>query len=222
MLPSFVWHDFCEVIADLNEYGLNLNPSWFIPHHEFRFPMIGETHLGRARLTLRSAIEPWYVLGEEPGSAGTARYVDSSVERLELLVDGLEASRYRLLCNGHPLPMHPTGTSGQYVAGIRYRAWQPPRCLHPTIGIHHPLTFELYDSHQSLSVGGCTYHVVDPGGRGTERFPINSFEAESRRATRFEKVGFTGQRFDLPETSIPNSVTSYPFTFDLRRVNGIS
>jgi uncharacterized protein (DUF2126 family)/transglutaminase-like putative cysteine protease len=222
MLPSFVWRDFCEVIADLNEYGLNLNPSWFIPHHEFRFPMIGETHLGRARLTLRSAIEPWYVLGEEPGSAGTARYVDSSVERLELLVDGLEASRYRLLCNGHPLPMHPTGTSGQYVAGIRYRAWQPPRCLHPTIGIHHPLTFELYDSHQSLSVGGCTYHVVDPGGRGTERFPINSFEAESRRATRFEKVGFTGQRFDLPETSIPNSVTSYPFTFDLRRVNGIS
>ncbi|MGB0600017.1 MAG: DUF2126 domain-containing protein [Rubripirellula sp.] len=217
MLPHFVWSDLCDVISELSRFGTHLKPAWFLPHYEFRFPPIGQVQCGQVTLNLRSAIEPWYVMGEEPGGGGTVRFVDSSLERLEIRVDGFLSARHQVWCNGIAVPLHPTENSGQFVAGIRYRAWQPPRCLHPTVSTHCPLRFEVIDVANQLSIGGCTYHVTDPSGRSSERFPINANESEARRATRFDKLGMTGGKI-VPKPLIVSSASNqYPLTLDLRR-----
>ena len=112
-------------MSELNESGYPLKSEWFAPHLEFRFPHYGTIHSRDIVLELRQAIEPWHVLGEEPGASGTVRYVDSSIERLQVLVDGMVEPRHVISCNGLRVPLHPTGINGQYVAGVRYRAWQP-------------------------------------------------------------------------------------------------
>ena len=217
MLPHFVWKDLCDATAELGQNGITVDPNWFAPHHEFRFPMLGNVCYQDVQLSLRSAIEPWYVMGEEPGGSGTTRFVDSSIERLELLLDGLDITRFRLLCNGIQVPLHSTGIQGQFVAGVRFRAWQPPRCLHPTIGVHSPLKFDILDTRCHQSIGGCTYHVAHPGGRGTDRFPINANEAESRRAARFSFLGMTGGPIESYQAPPSTEVAPYPVTLDLRR-----
>ncbi|MFK8113666.1 MAG: DUF2126 domain-containing protein [Rubripirellula sp.] len=222
MLPHFVWQDLCDVTRELNSTGIEIDPQWFVPHFEFRFPSIGEVNYQGIDLQIRSAIEPWYVMGEDSAAGGTARYVDSSVERLEVLLGNFDATRFRVLCNGINVPLHKTSTLGQFVAGIRYRAWQPPRCLHPTIGVHTPLRIEVVDLRNHCSIGGCTYHVSHPGGRGTDRFPINASEAESRRAARFEDQGMSGGVVEIPPLAMPRGHEPYPVTLDLRRVmNGV-
>ncbi len=217
MLPHYVWKDLCDATAEICRSGITIDPNWFAPHHEFRFPMLGEVTYQDVQMTLRSAIEPWYVMGEEPGASGTTRFVDSSVERLELLLDGLDNTRFRVLCNGINVPLHATDIQGQYVAGIRFRAWQPPRCLHPTIGVHCPLKFDILDTRCDQSIGGCTYHVAHPGGRGTDRFPINANEAESRRAARFSFLGMTGGPIESYRVPPDTQSNPYPVTLDLRR-----
>ncbi|MEM9643799.1 MAG: transglutaminase family protein, partial [Planctomycetota bacterium] len=219
MLPHCVWTDFQDVIAFLDRRGLGIEHEWFGPHFEFRFPRIGSATYDDVTLTLRNAIEPWYVMGEEPGASGTTRFVDSSVERVELRAENFDVSRHAILCNGRTVPMHATGIQGTFIAGVRFRAWQPPRCLHPTIGIDAPLRFELVDRETGYSRGGCTYHVVHPGGRGTDRFPINSVEAESRRAARFDVESMTGGVIDLPPFYPPAGNQAFPITFDLLRAN---
>ena len=168
-------------------------------------------------MELRQAIEPWYVLGEEPGAGGTARHVDSSVERLEVRVDGLTAERMAVLCNGRRLPLQSTGTHGEFACGVRYRAWQPPRCLHPTIGVHTPLAFDLVDVHAGRSLGGCTYHVGHPGGRNYETFAVNSNEAEARRRARFFPYGSTTGPIAVPPVHMN---PEFPATLDLRWDHG--
>ncbi|TWU61006.1 hypothetical protein V7x_53170 [Crateriforma conspicua] len=219
MLPHFVWSDFLDVLRFMKHRGLGLEPDWFGTHYEFRFPRIGEVTYENVSLTLRNAIEPWYVMGEEPGASGTTRFVDSSVERMEVRAENFDPSRHALLCNGLRVPMHATGIKGTYVTGIRYRAWQPPRCLHPTIGIHSPLRFEVVNINTAASIGGCTYHVVHPGGRGTDSFPVNSVEAESRRASRFDTESLTGGLIQLPPMPPIGSDEAYPVTFDLLRAS---
>jgi len=167
-----------------------------------------------ATISLRTAIEPWYVLGEEPGGGGTVRYVDSSVERMEVKVVGLDAKRYKVLCNGIELPLQGTGDPDSYVSGIRYRAWWPPSCLHPTIPLHTPLVVDLWDIRAGRMVGGCTYHVAHPGGRNYETFPINALEAEGRRIARFLPYGHTPGQI-VPRMPRPNA--EFPSTLDLRR-----
>lgn len=214
MLPHFVAQDFQEVIAELVEAGYPLEPDWFAPHFEFRFPMCGQVTQQGVHLELRQAIEPWHVLGEEPGAGGTVRYVDSSVERLQVKVQGLTDSRYIVSANGRRVPLHPTGTRGEFVAGVRYRAWQPPSCLHPTIGVHTPVVIDIIDTWNKRSVGGCTWHVAHPGGRSFDTFPVNSNEAESRRAARFFPTGHTAGTFAIPPSE---HNPDFPLTLDLRR-----
>jgi uncharacterized protein (DUF2126 family) len=214
MLPHFIKDDLNEIISDLNEAGMAFDPAWFEPHHEFRFPLIGELEARNIRLELRQAIEPWHVLGEEQGSGGTSRYVDSSVERIQVKLQGLTDSRHVLCCNGKSVPLHSTGRQGEFVAGIRFRAWDPYSALHPTKPIDSPLTFDLVDSWNQRSIGGCQYHVTHPGGRAFEDFPLNAFVAESRRRSRFTVLNRTPGQIE-PELTLPSK--DYPMTLDLQR-----
>ena len=218
LLPSFVKMDFDDVLREMREAGFAFDAAWFAPHFEFRFPQVGQVQSQGIALTLRSALEPWHVMGEENAPGGTARYVDSSLERIEVRVSGLNESRYVVTCNGRALAMQPTGVQGEYVAGVRYRAWAPPSALHPTIGVHTPLVFDIVDTWMKRSLGGCQYHVAHPGGRNYDSFPVNAYEAESRRLARFFRLGHTPGTMVVPPATInvPGS-REFPFTLDLRR-----
>jgi len=237
MLPHYVREDMRHVVNDLQRAGYGFELEWLDPFFEFRFPAYGSTVIDNMELELHFAIEPWHVLGEEVGSSGTARFVDSSVERMQVKVGGFTEGRYVLACNGRRLPLRNTGRKGEFVAGVRYRAWQPPSALHPTISPHVPLVFDVIDTWNGHAVGGCTYHVAHPGGRSYDTFPVNAFEAEARRITRFWNYGHTSGAVirpplqALPATSqfivhdsAPRPMApppeepgmDYPFTLDLR------
>ena len=217
MLSTFVQMDFDDVLADLRAAGYAFDRAWFAPHFEFRFPLVGEFDASGVALTLRHALEPWHVMGEEGGPGGTVRFVDSSLERIEVRALGLNENRHTVTVNGVPLPLQPTGRASEYVAGVRFRAWQASSSLHPTIGVHAPLTFDLVDNWAERSLGGCQYHVAHPGGRNYQTFPVNAYEAQSRRRARFFTIGHTPGPMSVKarERSL-----EMPFTLDLRRVGG--
>ena len=215
MLPHHVWSDLGEVVADLNRAGFPFQLDWFAPHFEFRFPRHGAVRFGDVEVEIRHALEPWPVLGEEQALGATARYVDSSMERLQVRVTGLTEGRYFVTAGGRRLPLTPTGVKGEYVAGLRYRAWHPPSALHPAIGVHTPIVFDLYDAWNRRAVAGCTYHVAHPAGRNYDVFPVNAYEAEARRLSRFVPSGHTPNPYwPASETINPD----YPHTLDLRRL----
>jgi uncharacterized protein (DUF2126 family) len=215
MLPHFVDQDLDDVLYETSLAGFPIKREWFAPHMEFRFPHFGSVQQRGLNLELRQAIEPWHVLGEEPAGGGTVRYVDSSIERLQVKVDGMTDTRHVVACNGIRIPLHPTGTNGQFVAGIRYKAWPAPNALHPTIPVHSPLTFDIYDTWSGRSIGGCTYYVSHPGGRSYDHLPVNSYEAEGRRISRFYKIGHTPGSSNVREVPVSRE---HPLTLDLRRV----
>lgn len=216
MLPWFLQRDLGDVVADLKRFGFDFDSAWFAPHLEFRCPKIGELTFDDSHIELRQAIEPWYVLGEEPGGGGTTRYVDSSVERLQVLATNLNTERYAVAVNGIEIPLAETAAVGRHVAGVRYRAWQPPSCLHPTIPVNTPLVFDIVDRHQQTAVAGCRYHIDEPGGINPPGLPVNALEAESRRAARFEAMGHTTGRTEL---RTPQTSDAFPLTLDLRWVH---
>jgi uncharacterized protein (DUF2126 family)/transglutaminase-like putative cysteine protease len=214
MLPHFLWEDLGSIIGDLRAAGLPADLEWFRPHLDFRFPRLGRIEFANIELELRQALEPWHVMGEESSTGGTARYVDSSLERVQLKVSGLFGDRYAVACHGRTVPLTPTGTQGEAVAGIRFRAWDPPSALHPTIAPHVPLVVDVYDVWSGRSVAGFRYHVAHPGGRNFAAFPINAYEAEGRRLARFEPYGHTAEA--APPAPIDRNA-DYPLTLDLRR-----
>ncbi len=214
LLPHFVREDFEDVICDLNRAGYPFEVAWYEPFFEFRFPHYGDlvTENGVA-IEIRAAIEPWPVLGEEVTAQGTARFVDSSVERLQVRASGLVGDRHVITCNGRRVPLRPTGRRGEFVAGVRFKAWSPPSGLHPTIPAHNPLVFDVVDTWNRCSLGGCTYYVAHPGGRSYETFPVNAYEAESRRIARFRQMGHTPGIIDPPPDE---PAGEHPYTLDLR------
>ena len=214
MLPHYVRSDLRDVCCDLQRAGFEFELSWLDAFFEFRFPHYGDIQLQDLSLELRMALEPWHVLGEEVTAQGTARYVDSSVERVQVKLNGASDNRFVVTCNGRRVPLRNTGTQAEYVAGVRYRAWQPASALHPTIGIHAPLVFDIIDTWNQCSIGGCTYHVAHPGGRNYETFPVNAFEAEARRVARFWQNGYTPGKIQVPAEEVN---PAYPYTLDLRR-----
>jgi uncharacterized protein (DUF2126 family) len=214
MLPHFVEQDFTGVLEELDQLGFHLEKSWFAPHLEFRFPKIGDVTVDDINVELRHALEPWHVLGEEPVAGGTVRYVDSSPERLQARVQGWLDERYVLACNGHAVPLTQTATVGDYVGGVRFKAWAPPSALHPTVPAQSPLIFDIYDRWSGRSIGGMTHYVSHPGGRNYETFPVNANEAEARRRARFYPFGHTPGRMQVPK-AIPTK--EHPRTLDLRR-----
>ena len=247
LLPHGAVRDIYEVVADLRAHGIAFEETWLDSFTEFRFPRIGITRVAATpggddrrpapgggwtgfaadvaaasiELELRQAIEPWHVLGEEATAGGTARYVDSSVERVQVKVHGVDPHRHLVACNGVAIPLTSTGRLGEYYAGVRYRAWQPWSALHPSIEVHAPLTFEIVDTAAAASLGGATYHVSHPGGRAYEHPPVNANEAEARRSGRFEPLGHTPGAFDVAaavDAGRHAATSDYPRTLDLRRV----
>jgi len=209
-LPAYLWQDLEDVLLDLKSSGFHFEPSWFLPFLDSRFPVYGQTHVGETTIELRAALEPWNVLGEEMAMGGTARAVDSAVERLQVTVSHFHPERFLFLCNGRRVPLQPTATTGLYVGGVRFKAWNPPRTLHPSIAVNAPLHFDLYDKLSGQSLGGCTYHVSHPGGRSYDTAPVNEREAESRMLSRF----FAGGNY--PGMPIVEENPEFPCTLDLR------
>jgi len=202
LLEHYVKEDMKDIVEFLNNEGYNFGLDWFDPFFEFRFPLYGMATVENVHLELRAAIEPWHVLGEESGSQGTSRYVDSSLERVQVKVNNFIPERYVLTCNSVVIPLSPTGVEGEFVAGVKYKAWQPWSALHPTIGVDTPLTFDIVDKWNERSIGGMTYYVSHPGGRTYETFPINAGEAESRRVNRFQPFNHTQGNIEYVSSSM--------------------
>jgi uncharacterized protein (DUF2126 family) len=213
LLPDPVWRDFSLVLGELKDAGIPLDAEWFLPHREFRFPFAGQIEGKDFELELRTAIEPWNVLGEEAAAGGTARFVDSSLERIQVKVTGAPEHKYVFACNGRRLPLRRGNHVDERICGVRYRAWQPPSCLHPTIGVHAPLVFDVIEAQTEKAVAGCRYYVSHPAGRNPETFPVNALEAEGRRHARFEAFGHTPGRTPPPAREVYGE---FPYTLDLR------
>jgi uncharacterized protein (DUF2126 family) len=198
LLPHFIAQDLADVLRMLNGAGYPFLLEWFAPHLEFRFPKAGDYAVAGMELELRQALEPCQA---------------PPLERLQVKVAGLVPERHVLTCNGVPVPLRATGVTGEYVAGIRYQAWQPDNALSAAFAPHTPLVFDLVDTWMQRSLGGCQYHVTPPGGGLYNSLPVNGNEAESRRLARFSRIGHTPGVIVIPPRVVNET---FPVTLDMR------
>jgi uncharacterized protein (DUF2126 family)/transglutaminase-like putative cysteine protease len=211
MLPHFLWRDFEDVLA-----ATGLPAAAYEPFVELRCPLAGALAVGDARVEVRNALEPWHVLGEEATQSGTARYVDSSVERVELRAIGLDPERYVVAVNGIAIPLRAVAGRDTRIGGVRFRAWCPPHALQPHLGIHHPLQIAIVDTWAQRGVAGGAYHVWHPEGRAFDAPPLTRVEAAARRSQRFTVEGpppWPAKLRRAPEHR------DQPYTLDLRRLD---
>ena len=213
MLPHYLKGDLHEVLRELSDAGYRLDPDWFSPFLEFRFPVIGTARHGGIEVELRHALEPWLALGDQAASGATSRPVDSSLERLQVMTRGLDPAHHWIACNGRRLPLHPTDNRNEHVGAVRFRAWNFHQMLHPTIGPHAPLAFDLIDATSGAAVACWRYHVARPDGEDYEQRPADAMEAEARRARRFETYPPRASRTKSPANEIDHGAT---LTLDLR------
>ncbi|HSD87047.1 MAG TPA: transglutaminase family protein [Kofleriaceae bacterium] len=216
LLPYYMWRDFEDVLAHLDAKGVALPTEAFRPFVELRCPLVGTLDVGTGRVEVRNAIEPWHVLGEEATQTGTARYVDSSMERIEIRSHGLDEERYAIAVNGVTLPMRNAAARDVRVGGVRFRAWCPPHALHPHLGIHHPVRIDVVDTWAKRGVIGGAYHVWHPEGRAYDAPPLTRVEAAARRAQRFTIEG--PSPWPLRARHV-DPHPEQPYTLDLRRVD---
>lgn len=214
MMGHFVKEDLEDVLYYLRQQGYDFKLAWFQPFFDFRFPEYGSVQIGSINLSLSMALEPWPVMGEELYGGSVSRSVDSSVERVQLKVTGAQLDRYMITCNGHALPLKLTAENGVTVAAVRFKAWAAHSSLHPTLSSTSTLVFDVMDRYLERSLGGCTYHVMHPGGRNYEKVPINENEAEGRRLSRFQPaMGHSpGKHIHAAE----KAHAEFPYTLDLR------
>lgn len=216
LLPYFLWRDLEDVLAHLARTGVALPVEAYRPFVELRCPLVGTLEIGDARVEVRNAIEPWHVLGEEATTTGTARYVDSSMERIELRSIGLDPERYVVAVNGLAAPLRTTVGRDVRVGGVRFRAWCPPHALHPHLGIHHPLHIDVIDTWAERGVAAGAYHVWHPEGRSYDAPPLTRVEAAARRAQRFTLEGPSPSPL-APARAVPHP--EQPYTLDLRTLD---
>ncbi|MGC9502782.1 transglutaminase family protein [Baaleninema sp.] len=217
MLPHYLELDFRAVLEDLNDAGYTFEFDGFAPFFEFRFPPYGVVSREGVTLELRHAIEPWNVLGEEMSKSGTARYVDDTMERVQVKLsgDGDLLRRYAVVCNGYRVPLGLSGKPGELVAGVRFRARSYETLSHPAIAPHAPLSFTVVELESRRAIAACTYYVTPPDRSSDEEFPKNAEEARSRRRERF----VLQQSPPYPVEAIePLPEKEFPLTLDLRRV----
>jgi uncharacterized protein (DUF2126 family) len=213
MLPHYLWADVKDIVDDFARHGVPMKGEWLRPFLDHRCPVAGVQQFGDITLELRLGLEPWPVLGEQQAAASVARYVDASLERIQVRVNGVTEGRHIVTVNGVQVPLRSTGVASEQVGGVRFRAWQPPFCLQPQIGVHHPLRFDVIDTWGKRSLGACSYHVWHPGGTGYDEPPLTLFEAAARRAQRFTTEGHA----PWPATVQPTEPhPEHPYTLDLR------
>ena len=191
MLPHFVWEDFLGVLADLKAHGYDFRSDWYEAQAEFRFPFCGEVEYEGVQLELRQALEPWHVLGKHGRDRRNGALHRFSTERLQVKLTTADPERYVVACNRRRVPLARTATNGVRGRRARYKAWKPATAMHPTVPVHAPLVFDIFDDWSGRALGGCVYHVAHPGGLSYDTFPVNSNEAEARRLARFEPRGHT-------------------------------
>ncbi len=214
LLPHFLWQDFLDVMAYVNYEEELLSADWYSVFLEFRLPTLGAITKEGIELELRSALQPWNVLGETVFASQTSRPVDSAVERIQVKVANFDTERFQIACNGYQVPLRATDEVGTYVGGVRYKGWNPTFTLHPYAELSQKLVFDIYDTVLQRSVGGCTYFVSHPGGRNYETMPVNHNEAEGRRLSRFWNFGHSQKQTKPPRLVLSSQ---YNYSLDLIR-----
>jgi uncharacterized protein (DUF2126 family) len=226
LLPAVLEADLRSVLDELAGAGFDVPYAAFEPWLQARFPVLGRLASGHLELTLRPALEPWPLLAETASGGGTARFIDVANTRVEFRLRGLTPGRHAVLCNGRRLPLQPMATAGEAVAGLRFKASDPPATLHPGLPVTERLDLELLDLRsgrildrgryipaRSLAPGPVAAPPEAlPGTDPQTRQPPRPAGVQGGQPGRFERLGPGGRREVVPG---PQVDPRQPYSLDL-------